>query len=149
MEKPSLRRVCLPDDMPAESTVRLWVSDPKHPFSAQYARAREIGYLRMADELLDIADDGTNDFGGVDDDGEERVNSDHITRSRLRVDTRKWLLSKCLPKIYGEKVENRHVGADGGAIEIKDESASARRVAFMLGRAIGRQENVKTEEKQS
>ncbi len=104
----SLRDVCRDDDMPAESTVRLWVIEDRSGFSAQYTRAREIGYHAMADETLEIADDGTNDWTARQNaDGESAlvVNSDHIQRSRLRVDTRKWMLSKVLPKIYGDKVQ--------------------------------------------
>ena len=103
----SLRAICRTEGFPTEGTVRLWARE--EPFATQYAQAREAGYGRMADELLEIADDGTNDTylvkarNGEDD--EERVNHDHIARSRLRVDTRKWLLSKMLPKVYGDKVE--------------------------------------------
>jgi hypothetical protein len=56
----------------------------------------------MADEVVDISDDARNDF--VEREDASRVaNQEHIQRSRLRVDTRKWLLSKCLPKIYGDR----------------------------------------------
>jgi hypothetical protein len=67
------------------------------------------------------------------------VDHDHIARSKLRVDTRKWLLAKCLPKIYGDRVVNEVVGRDGGPIETKDTSdlETARRVGFMLGRVVG------------
>jgi len=39
------------------------------------------------------------------------VDHEHIQRARLRVDTRKWILSKMLPKVYGDKFQ---VGGDGG-----------------------------------
>lgn len=107
----SLRDVCNDDDMPAESTVRAWAVEDRNGFSAQYTKAREIGYQSMADELLEIADDGRNDW--MERRGEEdagwQANGEHIQRSRLRVDTRKWMLSKVLPKVYGEKVT---VGGD-------------------------------------
>lgn len=83
----SLNAICKDEKMPAESTVRSWAIDPDHPIAAKYARAREVGYEKMADELLEIAD---NLEGGDN-------------RDRLRVETRKWLLSKVLPKVYGEK----------------------------------------------
>ena len=117
-EGETLRQICRSDHMPAESTVRNWVSDDREGFAAHYARAREAGYQRMADELIEIADDGTNDWM-------ERENSDgssvtvvdheHIQRSRLRVETRKWLLAKALPKIYGDKIqiEARHEHVNG------------------------------------
>lgn len=110
-EGESLRSICRADDMPAESTVRLWALEDREGFSAQYTRSRELGYLAMADELLEIADDGANDTYSKED-GTEIVNHDHIARSRLRVDTRKWMLSKALPKIFGDKVTNIHEGGD-------------------------------------
>lgn len=140
----SLRSACRPDDVVAESTARLWAKDPKHPFSAHYVRARELGYLALADETLEISDDASNDWMMREDkDGKSigwAVNGDHIQRSRLRVDTRKWLLSKCLPKIFGDRVTTEVTGKDGGPIETKDvsEVEVARKVAFLLGRAVGR-----------
>jgi hypothetical protein len=102
--------------MPAAPTVCRWAL--KAPFSEQYARAREIGYALMADDLLEIADDGRNDKFS-DDDGHVMVDHDVIARSRLRVDTRKWLLSKCLPKIYGDKLAHEHAGPNGAAIPLQ------------------------------
>lgn len=58
----------------------------------------------MADDILDIADDGTNDFIERQE-GFEVVNSENIQRSRLRVDTRKWFMSKVLPKFKDKQEE--------------------------------------------
>lgn len=99
----TLRQVCRGDGMPTESTVRRWVLEDRHGFSAQYAEARHIGYQSMADELLEIADDGSNDW--MERNGETVANGEHVQRSRLRLDTRKWLLSKALPKVYGDKLD--------------------------------------------
>ena len=35
------------------------------------------------------------------------VNSECVQRSKLRVDTRKWLLSKLHPDIYAERVQHQ------------------------------------------
>lgn len=115
---PTLREVCRAEYMPAASTVRLWVQE-RPDFAEQYARARELGYLEMADEVLEIADDGTNDW--IDrqrqDGSTERVfDSEHYQRSKLRYEARRWLLSKCLPKIYGDKLEL--AGQGGGPLQI-------------------------------
>lgn len=113
----SLRSVCRGEEMPAPSTVIDWTN--RHAeFSEQYAKARERGYQHMADELLEIADDGSNDWMERHDDENKgwQFNGEHFQRSRLRVDTRKWLLSKCLPKIYGDKLA--HVGEDGGPLTV-------------------------------
>jgi hypothetical protein len=114
----TLRAICRDEHMPPESTVRGWAVDDQGGFAAQYARAREIGYHAMADEILEVSDDGQNDWMERNADGNEgwEANGEHLQRSRLRVDTRKWLLSKALPKIYGDKVSHEHGGPDGGAI---------------------------------
>jgi len=89
--------------------VRAWVVKDWHGFAAEYAHAREAQAHKWADEILRIADDGTNDTY-VTDDGREMVNQDVVQRSRLRVDSRKWLLSKILPKQFGEKLDLTHSG---------------------------------------
>lgn len=99
----TLRDVCRDDGMPTETSIRHWVLENREGFSSQYAKARETGYQVMADELLEIADDGANDW--MERNGQKVVNGEHVNRSRLRVDTRKWLLSKALPKIYGDKLQ--------------------------------------------
>ena len=112
----SLTRICNENpDLPSDRTIRRWALDPEHPFSPQYARARIVGWHKMADDILDISDDGSNDHRTkVNADGStvEVVDHDHISRSRLRTENRKWLLSKVLPKIYGDKIA---VGGDADA----------------------------------
>ncbi len=110
----TLREVCKSEEFPAESTIRLWALEDRDGFSAHYARAREIGYQTMADELLEISDDGRNDWmeRNGDDDRGWVANGEHMGRSRLRVDTRKWLLSKALPKLYGDKITATHEAGD-------------------------------------
>ena len=60
-----------------------------------------------------------------------------MQRSRLRVDTRKWLLSKALPKIYGDKVTAEISGPDGGPIKTEEQTPLelARGIAFILNTA--------------
>lgn len=105
----SLRSVCRDEGMPVEATVRGWALDDREGFSAQYARAREFQAHAIADELLEIADDGSNDWMALHAKGDNaslgwELNGEHVQRSRLRSDTRKWLLSKMLPKLYGDKL---------------------------------------------
>lgn len=111
-EGKTLREVCRAEHMPHESTVRKWALEDREGFYTQYTQAREIGYHGMADELLEVADNGQNDWmerNGENDQGWQ-VNGEHVQRSRIRVDTRKWLLSKALPKIYGDKQTLEHTG---------------------------------------
>lgn len=103
-EGKSLRAVCRADGMPNASTVLRWLEDEdKADFAQQYAAARTRGYQLLADEILEIADQTEFDTIAGDEKHEERPNTEWITRSRLRVDSRKWMLSKMLPKVYGER----------------------------------------------
>lgn len=108
----TLRSICRDEGMPAESTVRLWYrSDEPAGFATQYARARDAGLDTMAEEILAIADDNSQDtVTRKREDGSEyeAVDHEHINRSRLRVDTRKWILSKLAPKRYGDRLELEH-----------------------------------------
>jgi hypothetical protein len=101
----TLRQVCSEPGMPSKATVLRWTQG-EGPFADHYARAREVGYHSMADELIEIADDGRNDWIEREGRGGQTyiaLNDEAVARSKMRIDTRKWLLSKALPKIYGDK----------------------------------------------
>lgn len=104
-EGESLRSICRDAEMPSRPTVYGWMLDNVQGFSAQYARAREMQAHALADETLQIADDGSNDWMERNDPDNPGwiANGEHIQRSRLRVDARKWAASKILPKVYGDK----------------------------------------------
>lgn len=69
----------------------------------------------MADDILDIADNGSNDWMEVNYGGQEswQTNGEALQRSRLRVETRKWLMAKMQPRKYGDKLD---VTSDGAAL---------------------------------
>lgn len=96
----SLRKAC-PEGM-SPSTVLRWL-EASTDFAEQYTRARDIGYKLLADELIEIADDASGDT--VVTESGPKQNPEFAARSRLRLDTRKWMLSKMLPKVYGDKLE--------------------------------------------
>ncbi|MGP2520470.1 DNA packaging protein [Pantoea ananatis] len=108
-EGESLRSVCRDDGMPCKKTVLRWISRMPE-FRAQYVRAKEEGAEAIAEEMFDIADDGTNDWmEKLDKDGEAvgyQLNGEHVQRSKLRIDTRKWYLSKIMPKKYGDRIQH-------------------------------------------
>lgn len=99
----SLRLICASEDMPSRSMVFRWLAQIDS-FRDQYARAREAQADVLADEILEIADDTTRDTIATEKNGVQ-PNSEWITRSRLRVDARKWLASKMAPKKYGDKLD--------------------------------------------
>lgn len=116
MDGESLRRICADENMPVRDTIYRWMLQFKS-FSDQYARAREIQAETMADQIVDIADDGLNDTYIDPKTGATMVDHDVIQRSKLRVDARKWVASKLAPKKYGEKIVQEITGKDGAPIE--------------------------------
>lgn len=139
----SLRTICKADDMPSCVTVYAWLR--KHDeFLKQYTRAKEDAADAFAEEMLDIADEASNDWMEIHDKDNVgyRLNGEAINRSRLRVDTRKWIAAKLKPKKYGERVQAELTGKDGGPIETVDmtEVEVARRIAFALQSGANAQE---------
>ncbi|MBY3524944.1 terminase small subunit protein [Rhizobium laguerreae] len=109
----SLRSICNDDAMPAKTTVMEWLcDDEKAAFRTKYAQAREIQADGFVDEMVEIADDGTNDWMEKKNaDGETtgwQENGEAIRRSQLRIGTRQWIAEKLKPKKYGAKVELEH-----------------------------------------
>lgn len=104
-EGESLRAICRDEGMPSVGSVLLRCSKDA-PFAEQYARARALGLEVLADEIVAIAD--TTEMGETitsKEWGEERKTGDMTEHRRMRIESRKWILSKLLPKKYGEKLE--------------------------------------------
>jgi hypothetical protein len=115
-EGDSLREICRTDGMPGKTTVMRWLHE-NAAFRDQYARAKEIGVEAIAEDILDIADDGRNDWmkrNGADEEAGWVFNGEAARRSQIRIDSRKWLLSKLAPKKYGDKLDLNH----GGEVKI-------------------------------
>lgn len=103
--------ICSAEGMPSDWTVRSW-ADQDPELAHDIARARETGFDKIAMDAIAIADETSNDT--VMTETGERPNSEWITRSRLRVDTRLKLLAKWDPKRYGDMI--KHADADGGKL---------------------------------
>jgi hypothetical protein len=94
----SLRASCVAVGVP-NSTFLLWVSQDE-AMAEQYARARDSMIDAIADDTMTIADEMPlmhPQTGAID--------SAAVAHQRLRVDTRRWLLSKLAPKRYGDRIE--------------------------------------------
>lgn len=100
----SLRSICKDDHMPADSTVRAWAIADIDGFHAHYTRAREAQMDALAEDILEMADNDKAD----------------VQRSRLQVDTRKWLMSKIAPKRFGDKKTHEVSGPNGAPISVVD-----------------------------
>jgi hypothetical protein len=131
----SLESICKDGGMPHVATFLDWVSEDPSGIGKDYAHAREIGYALLAEEIIKLSDK-TGEWVEVhktDSDGRplfdkagqpimDRVHvplsADVIAHKRLQIDTRKWMLSKMLPKVYGDKLTQEHTGAGGGPIAL-------------------------------
>lgn len=103
----SLRAVCRQEWAPERSTVARWVEQDIDGFAAKYARAKDLGIDNFVEETIEIADDASNDWmEKLDREGQSAgwlVNHDHVSRSKVRIETRRWLAERMAPKRYGPK----------------------------------------------
>lgn len=120
VEGESLRRICADPEMPSLSTIWNWYrkEEIKADFLERFLRARAFQSLVMDGDMQDVADDSSRDYKrvpcGVDSDGEavekEVVDTEHIQRSKLRVETM-WKRMKCMnPEMFAEKLNVSHEG---------------------------------------
>lgn len=133
----SLASICDEEGMPSTSTVMYW-RHTKPDFKIQYEAAREAQADAIFEELLTIADDGTNDWMMVQKgkDFVPVVDKEHIARSRVRLDTRFRMLEKMNSRRYGAKVELDHRSGDGtmSPKNMSDEQKAAK-ISNILARA--------------
>ncbi len=83
----TLRQICKDENMPAYSTVVKWTN--QFPaFRDLYASARSLGLDVMAEDIVQISEDREDDSNS----------------RRVRIDARKWLLSKMRPEKYSDRL---------------------------------------------
>lgn len=133
-EGESLRKICRSEDMPAGATVARWLS-MKNAFREQYAIACAVRTDLLFDEILEIADDTSDDRIEKRDEAGNvvgcRENGEAIRRSQLRVDARKWTVARLAPKKYGDRVTNVLEGGDK-PVEVAAVTAERRKAALAL-----------------
>ncbi len=134
----SLRAICKDEHLPTRATVHNWLVENREGFFDQYTRARDVGLDELADEMLEIAD--TTQVGVRSEnsyDGYKEVREDMLGHRKLRVDARKWYLSKLAPKKYGDRLATELTGADGGPVQISDTERVAK-IASIIATAQAR-----------
>ena len=104
VEGESVRSICRDEHMPSIAGVLMYLSKDQARIE-QYTRAMQMRADAMFEEILDISDDGTNDYmlRNAEDPTSVVLNGEHVQRSKLRVDSRKWALGRMNPKKYGDK----------------------------------------------
>ncbi len=114
----SVREIGRRGGMPEARTIHRWVCEPGHPFCQRYNEARKLQAQAWADECLEISDEGRNDWiERRTKDGETSVilDREHVSRSNLRVETRKWLLGKLHPGMFADRTGV--MGPDGNLVD--------------------------------
>lgn len=111
----SLCAVCRDIGIP-EPTVIGWFVDDKDGVFDYYARARKIQGEQMFEDLLNITDDSQNDW--MERNGHTVVDQEAVQRSKLRVDTRKWILARMDTQRYAETSKQEHTGKGGEPLQI-------------------------------
>lgn len=127
-----VRRLCNQNQsFPNSDTVYRWLSIHEG-FSDQYARAKQQQIEVIVDEIIEIADDTSQDTLTTNT-GKVIADKEHINRSRLRIDTRKWLASKLVPKIYGKSSQQSDLHDD---TEMQETMSKLREVSAAYERNI-------------
>ncbi|WP_238400326.1 hypothetical protein [Legionella bononiensis] len=107
------KKLCLEHPhWPCQDTLFTWLRTYPE-FSEQYAQAKICQIELLIDEILEISDDTTQDQY-VNELGTLVPNPPAINRARLKIETRKWLASKLVPKVYGNKID---IESDGSISE--------------------------------
>jgi hypothetical protein len=86
----------------SRATMYEWLDRYTDDYAYPYVRACKEREEYLIEELGDIADDNTNDFRTLSN-GVEIVDNDHIQRTKLRYDHRKFLLEISDPYKYGKR----------------------------------------------
>lgn len=140
----SLTSICDEQNMPSAGTVFYWRrNNPK--FEADYLAAREMQAEKFFEEMLDIIDDGRNDWI----ERESRagtyiaLNKEAIARSRARVDTR-FRMMESMSARYSKKIQVDHSSSDGtmSPKDMSDEQKAAKITAILARAEAKRKQSI-------
>ena len=95
----SMALICRQPDMPSYTAFFRWLRDHED-FREMYVIAKQEQVELLIEQCIDIVDDDSNDIITTDD-GRKIINTAAVRRAKMKVDFRKWLASKLLPRKYG------------------------------------------------
>ena len=125
-----ITHICKRPGFPDLSAIYQWV-DASPEFAADLEQARRMYGATLVDQAIDIADDDSGDWREVvrkDGTIETVFNHEHATRSKLRVDIRKWVAGKMDRNTYGDS-KQIDVNAKILTINLTDEELDKRLAA--------------------
>jgi hypothetical protein len=127
----TLSQICRDPEMPDRETVKRWTRNDDGR-RRQYDMARQDGMDALADTIVDISWDTSNDTTTTER-GTAVANHEWIARSRLKVDTIKFLMSKINPARYGDKLPE---AIQARQIEAEEQQAIASAEPMRIERII-------------
>lgn len=102
----SLLAISRLEGFPSDFVIRAWMRDDDS-FYTEYTRAWSARADRIIDEVMEIADESSEDW--VDKTNREgevigrRIDPEAVARSKLRIDTRIWIAGRMKPKKFGRQ----------------------------------------------
>ena len=95
----TLKAICENDaELPTVVTIMKWATNPEHHFYPMYKEAREKAAELLVDDIVDLADN---------------CHEDNVQKTKVQIETRKWIASKRLDEVYGDKSRVTGSGGDG------------------------------------
>lgn len=115
----SMASICRSDDTPNQSTILVWAGQDPH-IQHMYTQALQMRAARMAEELRDHCTELETG---------ENISSERVQALKVVINTKQWIMSRLLPKMYGDKTTVEHTG------EVKtDEKQLDERIKALMSR---------------
>ncbi len=133
-----LHEVCADPAMPATCTFFRWVAENKD-FAVSYGYALRARFDRQEYDLIQIADDAANDYIiQADDDGIPSVkpNAELLERVRIKLEIRKWIMQKGLPRRYGDTAKAPPAPVDAGELQTITAAKAEEQPRYLAREAI-------------
>ena len=101
----SIRAVCSDPNMPSTTAIFRWIASGKYDgFRQLYEASMQIRLETLGDGLIELAD------APIERNAAGMVDSGAVQMRRLQIETRRWILSKLLPRKYGDRMGLDHQG---------------------------------------
>jgi hypothetical protein len=117
----ALADICEADGMPSDRVVRQWIACDHDGFRVRHRQARDVGYLALADEIVDIADRAAAQWlAQRARPACERHGVESLARVRLRIAARCALLARILPRVFARRRGVAPAPHDHAALQLID-----------------------------
>lgn len=123
----SVRKMCENRKFPTREMFYKWLREDDS-FVNEYEIAVQSRADAIAEEILEIADDDSNDYkiNELSEDDKLKIDQIKLARDKVKIDARKWIAAKMAPKKYGNNIkvdsDNKHDHSGSISVEITDYS---------------------------